>query len=810
MISTLKQDLHYSFRQLRKNKLFSLVAVLTLALGIGANTAMFSVIYGVLLRPLPFHDPDRLVLISERADQFPLLSASFQNFRDWKSQSSSFHEFGAVRNLTMSLTGDGEPEQVPSEMVTGNLLHLLGVNLPVGRAFTEADDNPSSAPVAIVSHGLWQRRYGGSDSVVGKSITLNNRAYTIVGVLPRTYEMLQQRPDVLVPMGPWASTLPDDRSWHPGIFPVARLKDGVTLPQARSEMSTIAKRLLAQYPETNIALDAIVNPMQDQLVGNVRPALMTLFGAVVFVLLIACGNVANLLLTRATARQREMSIRAAIGASGWRIFRQLLTEGLLLSIFGALVGVGIAFAAMSSLVHAASSSIPGMADVHIDLHVLLFTAGVSVLAGVFFGLAPAAHVRFRDLRSVLNENDRGAVGRQTKGLRATLVISEVALAMLLLIGAGLFMRSFSRLISVSPGFSTENILIADVPVSPAAYPNAVERLNFFDSTLERLRALPGVHAAGAASFLPVSGGGSILHFNIQGRPPQSPAEYVMANYRVVDSGYLKVLQIPLLEGRWIADSDREGSVPVVVINRSMARKFFPNQSPIGRRFQVGTTPDPTVPWMEVVGVVGDLKQSLASDASTEMYVPFRQANEVLPVYTLSMVLRTEGDPKVLGNEVRAAVHQLNPNQPVVKIRTMQENVAASIAQPRFRTMLLAIFAGVALLIAAVGIYGVMAYSTSQRSREMGIRMALGSSAKQIFQLIVLDGMRITIFGIVIGGVAALIIGRYLKAMLFSTSTVDVMTLTGSTLLIAAVGLMASFLPAKKASRVPLSETLREN
>jgi len=380
----------------------------------------------------------------------------------------------------------------------------------------------------------------------------------------------------------------------------------------------------------------------------------------------------------------------------------------------------------------------------------------------------------------------------------------------LLLGAGLFMRSFSRLISVSPGFSTENILIADVPVSPAAYPNAVERLNFFDSTLERLRALPGVHAAGAASFLPVSGGGSILHFNIQGRPPQSPAEYVMANYRVVDSGYLKVLQIPLLEGRWIADSDREGSVPVVVINRSMARKFFPNQSPIGRRFQVGTTPDPAVPWMEVVGVVGDLKQSLASDASTEMYVPFRQANEVLPVYTLSMVLRTEGDPKVLGNEVRAAVHQLNPNQPVVKIRTMQENVAASIAQPRFRTMLLAIFAGVALLIAAVGIYGVMAYSTSQRSREMGIRMALGSSAKQIFQLIVLDGMRITIFGIVIGGVAALIIGRYLKAMLFSTSTVDVMTLTGSTLLIAAVGLMASFLPAKKASRVPLSETLREN
>jgi predicted permease len=810
MLSTLKQDLQYSFRQLRKNKLFSLVAILTLALGIGANTAMFSVIYGVLLRPLPFRDPARLVLVSERAEQFPILSASYQNFRDWKTQSSSFQEFGAVRNFTMSLTGEGDPEQIPSEMVTGNLLHLLGVNPTIGRSFSDADDNPASSPVALVSHGLWQRRYNGSNDAVGKSITLNNRTYTIIGVLPRSYEMLKQRPDVLIPMGPWASTLPDDRSWHPGIFPVARLKDGVTLAQARSEMSTIAKRLLAQYAESNIAIDSVVNPMQDQLVGDVRPALMTLFAAVVFVLLIACGNVANLLLTRATARQREMSIRAAIGASGWRIFRQLLTEGILLSTIGAAVGIALAYAAMSSLVHAASASMPGIAEVHIDLHVLLFTAVVSVLAGVFFGLAPAVHMRFRDLRSVLNENDRGTVGRQTKGLRGALVTSEVALAMLLLIGAGLFARSFSRLVNVSPGFATERILIADVPVSPAAYPKATDRMNFFDSTMERLRALPGVHAAGAASFLPVSGGGPILHFNIQGRPPQNPSEYVMANYRTVDSGYLKVLQIPLVEGRWISESDREGSVPVVVINRSMAKKFFHDQSPIGKRLQVGTTPDPTVPWMEVVGVVGDLRQSLSTDAPTEMYVPFRQADQVLPVYTLSMVLRTEGDPKALGNGVRAAVHELNPNQPVVKVRTMEENVASSVAQPRFRTMLLAIFAAVAVLIAAVGIYGVMAYSTSQRSREMGIRMALGSSARQIFKLVVFDGMKITVFGIVIGGVGAFILGRYLTAMLFSISTLDPLTLTTATIVIGAVGLVASLVPARKASRLSLSETLREN
>jgi putative ABC transport system permease protein len=363
---------------------------------------------------------------------------------------------------------------------------------------------------------------------------------------------------------------------------------------------------------------------------------------------------------------------------------------------------------------------------------------------------------------------------------------------------------------VSPGFATERILIADVPVSPAAYPKATDRMNFFDSTMERLRALPGVHAAGAASFLPVSGGGPVLHFNIQGRPPQNPSEYVMANYRTVDSGYLKVLQIPLVEGRWISESDREGSVPVVVINRSMAKKFFHDQSPIGKRLQVGTTPDPTVPWMEVVGVVGDLRQSLSTDAPTEMYVPFRQADQVLPVYTLSMVLRTEGDPKALGNGVRAAVHELNPNQPVVKVRTMEENVASSVAQPRFRTMLLAIFAAVAVLIAAVGIYGVMAYSTSQRSREMGIRMALGSSARQIFKLVVFDGMKITVFGIVIGGVGAFILGRYLTAMLFSISTLDPLTLTTATIVIGAVGLVASLVPARKASRLSLSETLREN
>ena len=808
-MSNLRQDLQYSLRQLRNNKIFSAVAVLTLALGIGATTAIFSIVYGVLLRPLPFRDPQRVVFVSERADKFPLLSASYLNYKDWKSQSRSFEEFGAVRPLAMAVTGKGEAEQVQAEMVSGNLFHLLGVSPATGRMLNEGDDTPGSEPVAVLGYGYWLRRFDRSQQVVGQSITLNNKSYTIIGVLPPEYEMFQQKPDAVVAMTPWAVTLPDDRSWHPGIFPVARLRDGVSLEQARAEMSTIAKRLLEQYRDSNIALDAVVNTMQDQVVSNARPVLLTLLGAVVFLLVIACANVANLLLTRATARQREMSIRLAVGASTKRIIFQLLTEGVVLSAVGAVAGIAIAYFSVAALRHMPGTQIPGIADVRIDGHVLAFTAVVSVLAGIFFGFAPAVHMVGRDVRSVLNETDRGTVGKGAKGLRKVLVISEVALAMLLLVGAGLFLRSFSRLASVSPGFSTEHILIADVPVSPSAYSKSVERMNFFDTTLERLRALPGVHAVGAASFLPVSGGGGILHFNIQGRPPQSPSDYIMANYRTVSAGYLSVLHIPLLQGRWVSEADREGSLPVVVINQSMANTFFRNESPIGKRMQIGATPEKDVPWMEIVGVVGDVRQSLASDASTEMYVPFRQADQVLPVFAMSMVLRTEGDPKLVSNEVAGAIHQINPNQPVVKIRTMEENVAASIAQPRFRTLLLVIFASVALLIAAVGLYGVMAYATTQRSREIGIRMALGSSAEQIFRLILKDGMFLTGIGVVVGIVVAVIVSRYLKSLLFAISNTDGLTLLTSSVLVVLVGLIASLLPALRASKVQVAEILRD-
>ena len=809
---SLVRDLQFSLRQLRKSMVFTVVAVVTLALGIGCNTAIFSVFYSVLLRPLPFPDPDRVVMVSERATQFPILSVSWQNLRDWKAQSTSFEEFGSARVFTSALTGNGEPEQIPSLMISGNLLHLLGVNVIAGRSIQAADDQPSSPAVVLLGYGLWQRKYGGSQDIIGHAINLDSQSYTVIGVLPKGFELLQQAPDIVIAMGPWASKLPDDRSWHPGIIAIARLKQGVSLQQARAEMSTIAKRLYEKYSADNIALDAVVNPMHEQLVSQAKPALITLLGAVIFVLLIACGNIANLMLTRATARRREISIRISLGASDWQIIKQLVIEGLLLSLMGAIAGVALAYALMPSLLHLAAGSLPPGTEVHIDIHVLLFTAVLSIFAGVFFGIAPAGHVRLTDLRSILNESERGAVGKQAKALRNTLVISEISLALLLLMGAGLFVRSLNQLAAVSLGFSDDHILVADLPVPPAgaAPADAHRNMDFYENTLRQLHSLPGVRSVAASSYLPVSGQGAVIHFNIQGHPPRNASEYIMANYRTVSSEYFQALRIPLLQGRWIEDSDREGMPPIVVINQAMAKTYFGDQSPIGKKMQIGATPDNTVPWMMVVGVVGNIKQTLVSDMPTEMYVPFRQANEVLPVRNMSFVMRTEVDPRSLIPQLRDTVNKINPNQPVVRIRTMEENVAKNFAQPRFRTLLLVVFAGIALLIAAVGVYGVMAYATVQRSGEMAIRMALGCSVDRIFMLVVADGLRLTLIGVAIGTVLGLGLGRWLKSLLFGVSSADALTLVAAIAVVIVAGMAATIIPARRASRVEIATIMREN
>jgi predicted permease len=806
------KDLQFSLRQLRNAKVFAVVAVVTFALGIGCNTAIFSVFYSVLLRPLPFSDPDRLVIVSERAASFPMLSASWLNYKDWKAQIKSFENFGATRVVTMALTRNGQPEQIPGQMVSGNLLHMLGVNTVAGRPISVADDQPASPAVALLGYGLWLRRFGGAESVIGQTINLDRQTYTVIGVLPQGFELLQQTPDFVVAMGPWASKLPDDRSWHPGINAIARLKPGVSLSQARADMSTIAKRIYAQDSFDNIAIDAVVNPMQAQLVSEVKPALTMLLGAVIFVLLIACGNIANLMLTRATARQREIAIRMSLGASDWTIIKQLIVEGLVLSLTGAVVGVALAYLLMPSLLHAAGGVLPAGAEVHIDARVLLFTAILSICAGVFFGIAPARHIRMRELRTVLNETERAGSGKRTKLLRDGLVVSEISLALLLMMGAGLFVRSLSRLSAVNLGFSDDHLLVADLPVPPAgANPAEAHRnMNFYENTLRELRTLPGVKFAAASSFLPVSGRGSVIHFNIQGRPPRNPSEYIMANYRVTSAEYFQALQIPLIAGRWIEDSDRETAPPVVVINQAMAKTYFGDQSPLGKKMQIGAVPDNTTPWMMVVGVVGNVKQSLVTDMPTEMYVPYRQANEVLPVQTMSVVMRTEADPRLLIPDLRETVRRTNPDQPVVRIRTMEENVAQNFSQPQFRALLLLIFAVLALLIAAVGVYGVMAYSTAQRSGEIAIRMALGCSVERIFTLVLTDGLRLMLIGVGIGTALGVALGHWLKSLLFGVSSTDAVSLLGAIAVVMAAGIAATLLPARRASRIQISLMMREN
>ena len=806
---TLAQNLRFALRRLKNNPGFTVVAVLTLALGIGANTAMFSIVNAVLLRPLPYRDPQRLVLLAEHWPQFPRLHVSYLNYKDWRDQSHSFEAVGAVRNNQMTMTGGAEAERLPTQNVTANLFDLLGVKPELGRGFSEAEDKPGAPNVALISHSLWERRFSSSPGVLSQTITLDNQSYSIIGVMPPRFEILQQAADVFLPFEPWARTLPDDRSWHPGILPIARLKPDASLEQARSEIAVIAKRLEQKSPETNINVTSLVDPMLEQIVQNVHTALWVLIGAVGVVLLIACANVANLLLVRATGRRREMAVCIALGARRFDIIRQLLAESILVAFAGGVLGIALAWTAVPLLVRLAGNSLPRSNSVSIDLSVLGFTALIVFVAGILFGLAPARHTWSIDLRETLNETNRGGSVRSVLRTRAALVVSEIALAMLLLVGAGLLFKSFERLSRISPGFSTDHILIANIVRSPTAYTDRNVRLGFFDRLFEQVGALPGVRSVGAVSVLPVTGTGAALHFNIQGRPPRSPAEYTIGGYRVVSAGYLKTLGVPLINGRWIEDRDREGAPAVVVVNSSFARTYFPNQSPIGQHIQLGAVPSAGVPWMEIVGIVADVKQSLASESSSEMYVPYRQADQVIPVLTLSLVVRTAGDPLAQTNSIRSVVHNIDPNQPITTIRSMEENVAQSVSEPRFRTVLLSVFAGIALVLAAVGIFGVMAYSVAQRTRELGLRMALGASRSRVLQLVLMNGVQLTLMGVGIGLVATFFLTRYVSSLLFNVPPYDPMTLAAVVVALIIISLCACYLPARRATLVDPIVALRE-
>lgn len=807
-MTTFWHDLRYARRTLRNNPGFAAVTILTLALGIGANTAIFSVINAVLLRPLPFRDPDQLCIITERLPSVPVVGPSYENFQDFRDRAKSYSAMSATRITTLTLTGVGVPERLPAQMTSASMFPLLGVTAPLGRTFAPEEDRAGGPQVALLSYGFWRRHFAGSADVLGRSITLDNKSYTIIGVLPADYQLLVPS-DVYVPFEPWARMLPDDRNWHPGITAVGRLRTGVKLAQAQSEMKIIAGNLAREYPVYDTGMGADVTSMRDRLVSNVRPALLVMLTAVVLVLLIACGNIANLLLARATGRRQEIAVRTAMGASRSRIVRQLLTESGILALVGAGIGVLLAWGSMAWLLRLGGNALPNISPVTVDSRVLLFAATLAILSGVLFGLAPAFQTARIDLRTVLSEATRGATSsRAQRHTRGALIVAEVGLALLLLVGAGLLLRSFERLASQLPGFRPENLLVADVPLSVNEYPNSVERMEFFDRLLEKLRATRGVYSAGAATTLPVTGSGSAIHFNIEGRAPKSPHDYVIIGYRPVTAGYLETLGVPLIRGRFVTQSDTEKAPYVAVINQAAVRQYFPDSDPIGKRIQLGASPDASVPWMEVVGIVGDLKQDLAGDPKAEMYVPVRQGDSLLPVFALSVVMRTERDPLSEASALRSAVRNINPNQPLVRVRTMEENISASVSEPRFRATLLAIFAGAALVLAVVGLYGLMVYTVNQRLHEIGIRIALGADRGDVLRMVIAQGLKLAISGVMVGVLSSLALGRILSGFLYGVSPTDPMTIVGVAVLLTLVALLASYLPARRATRVDPMVALR--
>jgi|HubBroStandDraft_1064217.scaffolds.fasta_scaffold01357_2 putative ABC transport system permease protein len=806
---TLWQDLRYGVRVLTKNAGFAAVAILTLALGIGANTAIFTVVNGVLLRPLPFPDPSHIVLVLEQNAHFPgIISTSYENYKDWRDQSHSFESMQASCAANLTLTGTGEPERLTARRMTAGIFPLLGVTPVAGRTFLAEEDRAGGPPVALISYALWQRRFGGSRDWIGKTIALDSQPYTLVGVLPPGF-LFMQPADVFVPFEPWAKTLPDDRDWHPGIIPVARLKQGVTIDQARAEMKTIAQRLEKQYPLYDTGVSADVLRLQDRMVQNVRPALIVLLCSVGFILLIACANVANLLLARAASRSKEIAIRTALGAGRTRLVRQLLTESILIGVAGGTLGLLLANASLGPLLNLAGKSVPNVGLIRIDYQVLAFAAAASVLTGVFFGLIPALRTSNLDLRETLNESARGSTGgRAGHRLRSILVVSEIALAMVLLVGAGLLLRSFERMQAVSSGFHTDHLLAADIPLSPAAYQKPVQKFEFFDRLLARVRVLPGVRSSGAASFLPMSGNGSIIHFNIFGRPPKDAHEFIAAGYRTITPNYLETLGVPLLAGRMITDADSEKAPFVTVINTSMAHQFFGSESPLGKKIQLGALPDKDVPWMEVVGVVGDVRPGLGVEPQSEMYLPYRQADAVLPVFQLSVVLRTSLDPAAESSALRSALHEIDSNQPLVNVRTMEDNMAASVSEPRFRTWLLGLFALLALVLSTIGIYGVMSYSVNQRTHEIGIRVAMGAQSTQVFGLVTGEGLRLALIGVALGFAASIALTRVLRSFLYQVSALDPVTFVSVSLVLIGVAIFASYLPARRATKVDPLVALR--
>ncbi len=787
-MQTLLQDLRFAVRMLLSKPAITLVAVLALALGIGAGSAIFSVVNSVLLRPLPYPESDRLVMVweSNTRDQGGLSSCSFPDFREWRARNSVFEKMAAYASATFNITGDAEPERVPGAFVSPEIFSVLGVNPARGRDFTPDDEQYGRNRVVILSHGFWQQRFAADPGVVGKVITVNSESYEVIGVMPERFEYPEPGIALYTPLSFPEGHYLNTRGNH-FLEVISRLAPGITPEQAQSEMIAICAQLEQELPE-NAGLSSRVVTLREQSVGNVETALMMLLGAVGFLLLIACANVANLLLARATAREKEIAIRTALGAGRGRIIRQLLTESLLLAALGGAAGLLLAMWGVDVLVSLGPRDLPRLSEIGVDSRALAFTFGLSLLTGVLFGLAPALHASKLDLNDSLKEGGRAMTAGRSARTRGLLVVAEVALSLVLLVGAGLMIKSFLLLQNVDPGFNHKNILTMSVSLPRLTYPDEqpLKRDAFYSQLLERIKGLPGVEDVGAATALPLAEGGWGKMFSVEGRAPATSLDEVPAvQYRQVAGDYFSTLSIALRSGRLFNAGDNASSPKVAIINESMARRFFDGEDPLGKRVWLGPPEsllprdiEPIVfPRYTIVGVIADVKHNgLDQEARLEIFAPHSQGDRGEISRSMYIAARTAGNPQNFIAAIRDQVWAIEKDQPVASIATMEERLSGSLGRQRFYMLLFGIFAGVALVLAAVGVYGVMSYSVTERRHEIGVRMALGARPADVLRMVVGHGMKLALAGVAAGLAGAFLLTRLMSTLLFETSPTDPLTL----------------------------------
>jgi putative ABC transport system permease protein len=816
LMETLLQDIRYGLRMLLKAPGFTAVAVITLALGIGGNTAMFSVVDAVLLKPLAFPHSERLISVNETDSRRPGKpdTFSYADFFDYRAQNHTFEGMATYRDASFNLTGVGQPQHLEGEVVSSDFFSVLGIKPALGRGFRREEEQ-AGRWVVVLSHQLWQSQFGSDPGIIGRTITLDNRAYTVIGIAPAGFEFPVQYPAPQLwgslardadPSGGTPATAPTNRGAH-FVSVIGRLKPGVTLASAQADTNIIAQRLARHYADSNSRRSvSMLIPELQRLVGDVRPALLVLLAAVGFVLLIACANVANLLLAHASKRHREITVRAALGAPRRRLVRQLLTESLVLGVVGGGLGLGLASWILIAIVHFEAGNIPRLEQVGLNFPVLGFTALVSIAASLLFGMAPAWHTARTDLAETLKEGGRGAAGSAgSNRLRAGLVIAETAIGVVLLVGAGLLLRSFIQLIRVDPHFNPHHVLALSFNLPSSRY-NDAKTINFYDQLLPRLRALPGAEEVGAAWPLPFSGDDAIISFDIQGRP-SPPGQHPLADLAVVSPGYFHTMGISLLKGRDFSAHDEATSAPVVIISQSFARQYFPNQDPVGQHMQPGVSKsDKEPPMREIIGVVADIKHgSLSDDFTPRYYLPYSQGMFGPP---LSIVVRSAGNPVAQLDAVSNAIHGMDKELAVYGVHTMDEMMSTSANQPRFDTFLLSLFAAIALLLTAVGLYGVMAYSVVQKTHEIGIRMALGADPADLLRMVLRRTIVLVAAGLGLGIVIGMGVTRFLAGMLFAVHPLDWPTYAGVSVVLLGVGLLAGYVPARRASRVDPMVALR--